>query len=65
MIEKLLTAKDLAKRWSINVQSLNNWRLKGRGPAFIKLGEGRNSHIRYREADVLAFEEKHWKETTE
>lgn len=35
---KLLTEKQLVEQLPISVQALRNWRLNGKGPAFIKLG---------------------------
>lgn len=34
-----LTPKELAKRWHKNIETLANWRHKGIGPAFLKLGK--------------------------
>jgi hypothetical protein len=36
--------------------TLRKWRVANVGPAYIKLGEGRNSEVRYRIDDVEAFE---------
>ena len=54
----------LAQRWGVTTRTLQLWRAKGIGPAFIRLGE---RSIMYREEDVLAYEEscrvraKDWK----
>lgn len=53
-----LTPVELAKRWRMDVRTLSNWRVKGRGPVFLKLGEGRNTRVLYREDDVIEFENK-------
>lgn len=42
---------------SIPKRTLDNWRGKhaqrrGKGPAFVKLGEGRNALVRYRRKDL-------------
>ena len=55
----LLTPADVAKRWHLDARTLSNWRVKGRGPTYIKLGEGRNTKVLYREEDVAAYELKH------
>lgn len=34
-----LTTKQLAERWGMNPVSLSNWRIKGTGPRFIKIGK--------------------------
>ena len=50
--EKLLTAEELAERWKIAVRTLDGWRAAGKGPVWLKIG----GQIRYRLADVLAYE---------
>lgn len=52
----LLTPAQLAERWSMSPQSLANMRSQGRGPAFIKFGEGKSARVRYRQSVVLAYE---------
>lgn len=37
--EKYLTVVQLAERWHLHKKSLGNWRVKGTGPAFIKIGK--------------------------
>jgi hypothetical protein len=37
-------------------KTLSNWRQQGRGPKYIKLGEGRTANVRYRLEDIEAFE---------
>ena len=54
----LLTPAQVAERWHMDAKTLSNWRVKGRGPAYLKLGEGRNTRVLYREEDVAAFEVK-------
>lgn len=54
----LLTPKELCERWKVADDTLRHWRVKGIGPPYIKLGEGRNSHVRYRLDDILAYEEE-------
>jgi hypothetical protein len=50
---KLLTVKELAVRWSMSVNTLNQWRHERKGPAFIKLGG-----VRYPLDEVLKFEKE-------
>ena len=45
----------LARRWGINPRTLQNWRCKGRGPAYLKIG----GHIMYRENDIERYEVEH------
>ena len=53
---QLLTPKELCERWKVADNTLRKWRVANVGPAYIKLGEGRNSEVRYRIDDVEAFE---------
>lgn len=46
---------DLAKRWMTSQRTLQRWRAKGLGPAWIKIGGG----VRYRMADVVDYEHRH------
>lgn len=48
-----LNETQLAKRWGMTTRTLQLWRAKGKGPAFIRIGE---RSIFYREEDVLAYE---------
>ena len=50
---RALTPGELADRWSLTPQALAQWRSKGEGPQFLKLGRA----VRYRMTDVLAHEE--------
>ena len=47
-----LTPAELAGRWKVSGRTLERWRAQGRGPAWTTLG----GSIRYRLADVLAYE---------
>jgi hypothetical protein len=51
--EVLLTPQDVAKRWSMHVQTLANLRSKGLGPRYYKLFNGA---IRYPDWAVFAAE---------
>ena len=56
-----LTTDDLAVRYDLKPTTIKSWRLKGKGPAFYKVGPlGISTHaamIRYKLADVLAWEQ--------
>ena len=52
----MLTPPQLADRFAVEEATLENWRMKGEGPTFIKLGFARNSPIRYKIEDVEAWE---------
>lgn len=49
-----LTTAELASRWggAVTTGTLVNWRSKGRGPAFVKLG----NRVRYPLAKVVEWE---------
>lgn len=48
-----LTSDELARRWRVGIGTLRNDRCSGRGCRYVKLG----GSVRYRLADVLAYEE--------
>lgn len=55
----LFTTDELAERWEMNPQTLVNWRSQQRGPEWIKLRRpGKRPTVRYRLADVEAYEAK-------
>ncbi|WP_372824780.1 helix-turn-helix transcriptional regulator [Polaromonas sp.] len=49
---QMLTPQDVSHLIKIAVGALENWRMAGKGPKFIRLGGGARGHIRYREQDV-------------
>ncbi len=52
---RLLDTVQTAALLGISPNTLKLWRHKGRGPAFIKLGNSPQSGVAYDEADVRAF----------
>jgi excisionase family DNA binding protein len=52
MDEKHLTIADLAEREGVPVTTIYQWNSRGDGPRYLKIGR----HVRYRLADVLAWE---------
>ena len=50
--EACLLPLELAARWRVSPRTLERWRAEGYGPAWLTIG----GSIRYRLADVLAFE---------
>lgn len=54
--DEQLTTAGLAARWKRSPKALRADRARGRGPAYIKLGPGKNAPVRYRLSDVLAYE---------
>jgi uncharacterized protein YjcR len=51
-----LTTAELAERWQVSVATVRSWRSRGTGPAYIKLGDGRSSEVRYHLDDIHAYE---------
>lgn len=58
MIDEILTKQDIARRYQISLSSVNT--LCSRNPEalprFFKLGNAKNSPVRFRLSDVQAFE---------
>lgn len=54
--EKRLKEGEVAYRFQVTVGTVQRWRRTGKGPAYIKIGKGSGA-VRYRLADVLAWEE--------
>lgn len=50
----LLNEIEVAATLSVSVQTLRNWRWKGDGPRFYKIGK---RAVRYRRGDLAAFVE--------
>ncbi|NDF20305.1 MAG: DNA-binding protein, partial [Betaproteobacteria bacterium] len=45
---------ELAQRWQISESTLERWRAEGIGPVFLKL----RGQVRYRDIDILAYEDQ-------
>lgn len=56
-----LTTDQLAARWGMSPQTLENWRSKKprKGPDYIKLGEAKSAIVVYRVADIVLYERRH------
>lgn len=52
--EKHLTLQEFADRMNVPIRTVYNWRALHKGPAAMKVGK----HVRYRLADVEAWEQK-------
>ena len=50
-----LTRKEAAEYTGFTPNTLGKWATLGRGPRFIKIGEGRSSRVRYAISDLDAF----------
>lgn len=53
--EQLLTPKQVAELLQINVGTLEAWRGRNAGPAWMKLGAGSSAPVRYQRAAVDAY----------
>ena len=49
--EQLLTEKEVAGLICITPRALQNWRLRGGGPEYIKIGRS----VRYQRGDVMRY----------
>jgi predicted DNA-binding transcriptional regulator AlpA len=49
---ELLTPEQVAEMLQVHPGTLENWRVRGEGPAFVKLGNRRRSPVRYPRKDV-------------
>lgn len=49
--QKLLKEKEVERVFGLNYRTLQDWRLKGCGPSFVKIGRS----VFYRGKDIIAF----------
>lgn len=61
MKKQFLSTKDLAQRWDMTAGTLSNWRMKRRGPKFMKAGWS----VRYPLNEVEKWEKSHLKTRTQ
>lgn len=54
MTEQFLNQARLADRWQISPRTLERWRWKGEGPAFVKIG----GRVVYRLEEIEAYESR-------
>lgn len=57
----LMTPDDLANRWGISTSTLLSWRIKNKGPSYLKLGKS----VLYRLIEVEKYERANTVETAE
>lgn len=50
-MEKLLSGDELGELVGVSTKTLADWRARGLGPAYVRIGR----HVRYRPADVEAW----------
>jgi hypothetical protein len=60
MQHPFLTPNALATRWAITPNTLSQWRWKGRGPQFLKIGR----RVLYRLQDIELFENQKQRHNT-
>lgn len=58
--DPLLTDGDLAEHFNCSETTSRNWRVRGEGPRWIKVGR----LVRYRLSDVLAYEAERTRQST-
>jgi hypothetical protein len=56
--EQYLSNEDLSARYKVPLKTVRKWRFEGTGPQGFRVGR----HVRYRESDVLLWEEKQIRE---
>jgi hypothetical protein len=54
-IKPSYTESQLAEKWGLSKKCLQDWRRKGIGPAYLKLGKA----VRYPHENVEKYEDKH------
>jgi hypothetical protein len=54
-VAALLNEKQAASLLGIAPATLRSWRCRGIGPAYVKMGHGRKSPVRYNQTDIEAF----------
>ena len=55
MTQDLLTPQQVADMLQVKTDTLEAWRGKRIGPAWIKLGDGKRSPVRYRKTDIETY----------
>jgi hypothetical protein len=53
--DRHLDQRALSRRWDLSPRTLEKWRTRGLGPAYVKIG----GRVRYLLEDVLAYEAEH------
>ena len=59
--EGLICEREAAEFLSYTVRALQNWRLRGGGPQFVKVS---SRSVRYRRRDLIAWAESHLQSST-
>jgi hypothetical protein len=53
--EELLTPQFVAADLSMKLNSLSHWRVMGKGPAYVKIGDGPKALVRYPASKYYEF----------
>ena len=61
----LMTPDQVADLLMVSPRTLAGWRLRGKGPKFVRLGNKGRELIRYRSSVILAWIESNERQTTE
>lgn len=62
-LDQLVCEKEAAEFLGYTIRALQNWRLRGGGPQFVKVS---SRSIRYRRRDLMAWaEERIWQSTSD
>lgn len=59
MAGRTLNTKEAAEIMGLAPNTLNKWRMVGRGPRHVKHGDGRNARVAYFEEDILIYLNRH------
>lgn len=54
--DEMVTAGVLAERWHLTQKTLAEWRVSGKGPAFIRMGD-KGSRVLYKVHEIIRIEE--------
>lgn len=60
-LDQLLNEHEAARMLGFTIRALQNWRVRGGGPQFVKISK---RSVRYRRRDLLAWVNKHIKVNT-
>lgn len=55
----LISTKQTAAALGVKLQTLRAWRMQGRGPRYVRLGDNRLGRVAYRPEDIAAWIEEH------
>ena len=53
--DDLLTTAETAAILGLKINTLEIWRVYGKGPIYVKMGDGLRAAVRYRRSDVVAW----------